>query len=413
MIRRAAISAILVLFLLAGCGVDDRPWTYQGQPGKAVPMWLRAWVPQVKVMVSGESSSRDMMVDTGSPLTILASRSFPALPTGRALLTLGAFGLTFPDYPGTVMSIFNDGGACVDTRPDGLVGGDLLGAFRLGLDYQGRRAMLFAGEGVDPAVAPAVDQEQRVPLQVMGGGWIQAGEDLISVPATRVVVDNVLLEGRPARAVVDTGASITLLSKELLQALGQTGRPRLCCAEVALPNGFTKATLYRLKELRIGALSVKNLPVMVLNQEVIFSAASEEVGRKVDLLLGGSFLRQFAVRLDYSGGELGLSRYLKQSHIDPDEFVGPGFSFCSSAKNPGEVVVLDVYEGSDAQAKGVRPGDLLRAVNGVAISHKSLAEVYTVMEQHKEGSRIKLEFSRPTGAVILEVLVERMLGDMK
>ena len=210
---------------------------------------------------------------------------------------------------------------------------------------------------------------------------------------------------------IDTGASLTVISKELLTALGGAARPQLCCESVGTLQGTRQATLTRLASLRLGNVTVKNLPVMVLEDSTIFSGLSGELGRPVRMLVGGSFLRLFAVRVDYEAQALDLSRYSKPDHVDPDEYVLPGFSFCKASDQANGMVVLDVYKGSDAEKQGVSRGNLLLAVDGTSTADLSVDQVRALLNKKQVGSKVKLTFRGTPTNLERELLVQRLLAD--
>jgi hypothetical protein len=197
-----------------------------------------------------------------------------------------------------------------------------------------------------------------------------------------------------------------VVTEQLLTALGGSGRPSLCCVSVATLYGPVQARLSRLRELRLGSASVKDIPVLVWEDTQFFDMVSTEVGQQVSVLIGGSFLRHFAVLADYPGETLRLGRYTDQSHVDADEYVGPGFTFCKAKTATEGMVVVDVYEGTDAAQQGVSKGQRLLAVDGHDVSGLSVEEVHGLMLVHPVGEAAKLTF---WGPVDKDVLIEDLL----
>jgi hypothetical protein len=404
---------VLLSSLLVACG-DGGGWSFEGQPGQSVRMELGAWVPVVPARVADDRLPRRLLMDSGSSLTVLDSETFFRQP-GRAKLSFVALGLTFVDFPGAALDLFGSGGRCGEPTPDGLLGGDLMRRFQVGLDYRAGRAVLHAPGGPDPPLTGGVAAEVQVGVRVLGGGAVRlpGTAEVMTVPPTRVVLDAVSVEGRAVSAILDTGASLTVVSPKLFSALGGAGRPLLCCQSVTTLDGAAQARLSRVRELRVGTAVVRNQPVLVLDRQPLFDQLSAEVGREVALLLGGSFLRQHSVVLDYPGRRLRLGRYASQDHLDPDEWVGPGFSFCASRAHPGELEVLDVFQGSHAASAGVRPGDLLLALGTAALSDMSQAEVYRLLRQHRVGDPLDLKLERSGNQFRLQVELERSLEDYR
>lgn len=413
--RHAALSTVLTatLLLCPGCGDEIE---FEGEAGQPTPMKLRAWVPVLDMQVGDDQTPRPMLVDTGSPIMTFSTRAFPALAKGAHQLDFTVFGLKFLGFTGYALDLFGGKAICGGT-PAGLIGGDLMRHFRLGLDYRGKRAFLFYGDDDDPPVASGTAGSEAVAVQVLGGGLgelVERGSGIfIEVGATRVVVAQALVEGKTVNVMVDTGASLTVVEASLLKSLGGKDRPSLCCETVAVVDGLVKLPKSRLRSLRLGSVTVSSLPVLVVDPaatgNALFANISAETGVQIQMLVGGSFLRHFAVNLDYQEGRMSLARYQNQDHVSANEYVGPGFSFCASASS-GDHVVVDVYQGTDAQTVGILPGSVLQAVEGTKIKGMTQDQVLQLMRKTPVGSKVKLDFG---AAQPIEVKVERLLGDYK
>jgi len=108
--------------------------------------------------------------------------------------------------------------------------------------------------------------------------------------ATHLFV-NVEINGLPASLLVDSGASRTLL----FPSLASRAQVRLAPvrAEARLLDEGVPFNLGEVRELRIGALSMKNFPVFVARRQLIREL------RPMDGMLGLDFLRRFSLTLDY------------------------------------------------------------------------------------------------------------------
>jgi hypothetical protein len=99
-----------------------------------------------------------------------------------------------------VMTLFADTTVCQQDLPQGLVGGDLVRDFRLGLDYRGKRGFLFHGPGEDPPVGQGTEPTHTVGMAVLGGGYLRLPEGTVDEPvwrpATRIVAQ-ASVEGAP------------------------------------------------------------------------------------------------------------------------------------------------------------------------------------------------------------------------
>ena len=92
--------------------------------------------------------------------------------------------------------------------------------------------------------------------------------------------------------------------------------------------GQTRARVTRSRSVSVAGQEVTNIPVMAFDNAIIDSM-STELGYPVDGLLGGDFLREFAVTIDYPAGQLMLSRYATRDHI-VDEFKRVGLWLAAS-----------------------------------------------------------------------------------
>ena len=80
---RCVVGVLLGLVACSGDGLE-----FDGTPGAPTPVTLGSWVPRATVSVAG-TGTRSLLVDTGAPLTVLDSDSFPALPQGSNEVDLG------------------------------------------------------------------------------------------------------------------------------------------------------------------------------------------------------------------------------------------------------------------------------------------------------------------------------------
>ncbi|MCC6748152.1 MAG: aspartyl protease family protein [Deltaproteobacteria bacterium] len=402
MVRR--FSAALVVLLGLGCGESVR---YDGVPGQPIAVTLIANTPAIPLRVN-DVAEQLAVVDTGAPLTLLSRNAYPTLAAGRQVVTLGAFGLAFPEREVGVAALFSENGPCVDKPPAGLVGGDLLRFFRVGLDHRARTMALFADEAELPA--QEVDAKLVVPAEVVGGGQaVLPGGALLEVPATRFLV-TVETEGRSLPAMIDTGASMSVVSRGLLERLGEAGRPALCCESVSFVNGKTQAKVVRLKDLKVGGLKVTSLAALVIDDPAFFSALNQETRRSIDLLLGNNWLREAAVTFDYPAEQLELRTYRRPS-VTSEDYLLPGFSFCKAAQAEQGMVVLDVFKGSDAERQGVRTGERLVAVDGQDLSRLSKSQALELFRRLGSGARPTLSFGAGGTPLKRAVAVEALLPD--
>ena len=120
--------------------------------------------------------------------------------------------------------------------------------------------------------------------------------------ANQIVVDAVINDNVSVRLVVDTGASIVILSKEVAGRLGITEENTDAEIEITMANGATvNAQPVILKSIKVGDAEIENVEAAILENNLIGGA---------DGLLGMSFLNNFIVSVDTSSSKLILEQVL-------------------------------------------------------------------------------------------------------
>jgi predicted aspartyl protease len=171
---------------------------------------------------------------------------------------------------------------------DGVLGGDVLQHFSIGLDYAASRLRLAPPPGA-PAPQPAGStgevRHSAVPLQIVNN---------------RVLVSARLNRTESVRLLLDTGSTHTFLHPDIAARLGM--RP---AADV--PRNTTMVfggrhiafPVVQLSAIAVGDAMVEDLPVGV------FLALPDMTA--VHGILGGDFLQHFVVTLDYASNQLWLA----------------------------------------------------------------------------------------------------------
>ena len=119
----------------------------------------------------------------------------------------------------------------------------------------------------------------------------------------QVVVDALINNIVLARLIVDTGASIVVISKDVGERLGITDDAVDADLEIIMANGTSvNAKPVTLKSIKVGNAEVKNVQAAILEGNVIGGS---------DGLLGMSFLSNFVVSVDTSSKKLILEEVLE------------------------------------------------------------------------------------------------------
>jgi predicted aspartyl protease len=134
-------------------------------------------------------------------------------------------------------------------------------------------------------------------------GAIQAPENPAPIhfrTSLNLLFANVMVNGKgPYEFAIDTGATQTVVSEKLAQEAGLD----LITSTVVFGiggSGKVETKLYKMKELSIGDVEVRNTPVGTFNDPLVAQLA--------DGILGTSILSDFIITVNYPAGQLELSR---------------------------------------------------------------------------------------------------------
>jgi hypothetical protein len=305
---------LALFFFVAACSSAEEPTLrYDGVLGNPIPASLRSEVFFVDTTINGEGP-RLFPVDTGAPVTVLDPAAFPnaGVKNGALSIKVGFGGFIFHDVPAVGMSLC--GGACVDGSLFGIVGADILRQFVVAFDYR-FRAVTLGPKGAPPDVEGS---EAVVPFALEGGGegTVQGSDARMKVAATRVTF-KVMLEGKERTLVLDTGASNTVLAPDVYDEIVSDGRKQ-ADQSVMTVSGAARTKVTRLKGLSVIGVDVQGSTAARL-EEQLASGLSQEIGYTVHGLLGGSWLREFFLTVDYPARQMKLRRYTNRDHVK-DEF---------------------------------------------------------------------------------------------
>jgi hypothetical protein len=203
------------------------------------------------------------------------------------------------------------------------------------------------------------------PFSLLGGGesTVTGVPGSVTFPRSRVVVTAVI-EGETHSLVVDTGSTYVIVRQSVFESLARDGRSTLAGVDTAGVGASSSASVTRLRSFSVGGEEVSGLVASASTGfDASLDAASQEVGRTIDGLVGGSFLRDFYVTVDYPRTELVLQRYTEGA---------PTFDAfdCVGVLVAEDGAVAQVFAGSDAEKQGVVVGDVIVAVDGTPLAGK-------------------------------------------
>jgi hypothetical protein len=363
--RRLSSLALAMFLVAAGCGGDeDTPsgFVTMGMPGIPSPTRVGVNLVFADVAVDGHPGGR-LGVDTGSPLVLVDATKFPGLVFPQTLqvtgdLTLGQF--TVNDIP---IVQFETGGGMDPLNFAGLLGGNVMRQFSVRFDYANPdRAFRLGMPEMEMETTGVEVPGSTVAFNLEGGGRGLFDTELIEFPATRIPL-TVDVDGASRPFILDTGASETTVRGSVYAALTADGRAELTGLPITTVAGPVSGSATRARSLAVAGEAVTNAVVMTIG-DMLLDGIQMEVGHPVDGLLGGNFLREFMVTLDYPRRTLRLQRYTSIAIVD--EFKRVGIELAAGL-GAGRYTVGSVYPGTDAELKQLAPGDEILSIDGQAL----------------------------------------------
>lgn len=232
------------------------------------------------------------------------------------------------------------------------------------------------------------DDAVRVPVTIAGGGTTCMQVDrCFEHDGHRVLVD-VLVDGEPVVALLDTASTYTTMGRGLLERLGQAeGRPH-----VVVSRFWDSWDFVRLEELAVGGARLADVPVRVNPAlDTAFARLSVETGEKVELLLGHSFLLYFMTGVDYDGPSLTLARYSAPRTIETEMFESFGIWLVGSNEERGSCLpVVALAQGGEADRAGIDLGDCVIELDGRDGATLTDADVDLVLRQPALGEALSM-----------------------
>jgi hypothetical protein len=363
-----AFALLVALTAALGCGggnpaEQDAGFTTMGMPGVPSPTRVGANLVFADVAVDGKTGGR-LGVDTGAPIMLVDATKYPGLTFPNQ--TEVTADITVGDLTIDAVSIvpMSFGGGMDPLNFAGLLGGNVMRQFMVRFDYAhpdhafrlGMPPMEMATDGVE---TPG----NSIDFALEGGGLGRVGDGgVVSFPATRIPIQ-VEIDGVAHPFVLDSGASETTVRASLFTTVTADGRAQLTGLPIMTVMGSSTASAARVSTLTAAGATVNDAVIMTIGDPLIDGLAME-VHHPVDGLLGGNFLRNFLVTIDYPGGVLHLQRYATPPIADEFQRVGVELGIANGAHRYG---IARVYPGSDAATQQLSVRDEVVSVDGVAL----------------------------------------------
>ena len=413
---------------IISCGGGDSKYATTGMLGIPSSAVVGANLVFAAAAVNGspENTSAEfgVLVDTGSPVVLVDPGYFSLPPPATAddvqthvdlgFLKDGATVVTIKNVPALQLSA-----AMMDEIGfGGILGGNVMRDFSIQLDYA---APMMTGFCLGCTSAARDDVESpgtAIPFTLRGGGrgpvpLTATVQPYVTIPATRVPV-TVDIDGTSYPFILDTGASEVSVRTSVFDALTADGRSKLMGFPITTVMGDSGASVTRARSVSVGGEAVPNVAVMTIPGDDLLDGISKELdssGRtQIDGLLGGSFLRNFLVTIDYPKGRLHLQRYATQTWRDEFQRIAIGLAQ-APASSIHTYAVGNIYAGTDAAQKGLRVGDQLWSVDGTSLDDLDPIAADALLDG-TVGTSKTLVFSHadsPAAPVTKDVLVDDLI----
>jgi predicted aspartyl protease/Flp pilus assembly protein TadD len=302
--RRARIRGLIDF--LRYLGTQSSLLDVGGPDHVEIPFELSNNRPVLKVRINGSKETLRFVVDTGAGMCVMSTRAADKIglkPVARGGLARAVGGAGRFEIIYGFLQQLNLGEARIERVPvyirqffneqepvDGYIGLSILGKYLSTIDYGGRKMTLLRGDDRNRYVPPTGERIVEVPIRTTSSGF-WSGE--------------VSLDGldRPANFIIDTGASISVVS-ELLAA--RTGMSRFAQGNRISVYGAAglaeNIQTLMLPRIVLGSYTRQNVYVAVLDMEPINETAGfEQAG-----IVGGNILRNFSVTFDFARGVIRL-----------------------------------------------------------------------------------------------------------
>jgi len=305
--RRARIRGLIDF--LRFLGQQGRLYSTSGAERSSVSFEAPDYRPIIRVRVNGSKESLRFVVDTGSGMSVISegtARKLGMHPIARGGLARAVGGGGRFEMVYGYLSSVAIGDVRVENVPvyirhfydekipvDGYIGISALGAFVTSVDY-GTRSITFVRQRNTPAVAPGATEGDNgigsadrpgieLPLRLTAGGFISSEVNIEGLAESQ-------------NFIVDTGASVTVISEQLaateeVQRHLQKGQMRVYGAAGVAEN----VKIVLLPRIAIGGYSREGVDAAVLDMDPV----NETAGFLQSGILGGNFLRHFRVIFNF------------------------------------------------------------------------------------------------------------------
>lgn len=312
----------------------------------------------------------------------------------------------------------------------GLLGEKPLSSRAVLVDYRERRLALIpvdavaARELVDSLEAPGALTERGTALLAVASRASLAGvlsRGALAVPFRlkgdgKIVVRARVLDPGAGGAspwltfIVDTGATKCVLFRRVtapkVPGMASWRQIHGLSAPTLVGDSGASIVLVPRLELETGPIRIARDTIdAALMDGPLEDLLSSVVGEPVNGLLGYSFLKHYRVVVDYPHHVLWLDPLPEGWDHRELEYTHVGLQL---ERRRGALAVVAVADGSPAAAAGIRPGDLVTAIDGAPTAGMDVLRATRLLEG-PEGSDVTLTLTRGTHESTLRLVRRRLL----
>ena len=297
--RRARIRGLINF--LRFLGNKQSLYVTAGEAQTSVPITIIGNRPVIELRVNGRDEPRRFVLDTGSGISVISEETAKNLriePVTRGGFAKGIGGdgrfeivygflkeiaigdVEIKNVPVYIRKFHNDG-----SNIDGYIGLSLISKFLTTLDYGGLTFTLTKRESDE---ADAAVNSVSLPLRLTSSGFL-SGE---------VQVEGI---AEPLNFIVDTGASVSVISDDVANSNSMSGFVKTEKMRVIGSAGVTDdVPSFLLPRVSFGSHSRTSITAIALDLDMINEASGfEQAG-----ILGGNFLRNYRMTFDFKNSKV-------------------------------------------------------------------------------------------------------------
>jgi membrane-associated protease RseP (regulator of RpoE activity) len=282
------------------------------------------------------------------------------------------------------------------------------------------RALLAATAVAGGLLAAAAGSREAAPLDDRAPVQAAPAAEAVVVPFVMLPSNHMVVEARinekgPYRLIFDLGAPVTLLNNKVAEESGAIDRKA--------PRSFMMGARgeARLGAFQLGDLKASDVPVIVMDHPALKALSGIFSRRPLAGIVGYTFWARYKMTIDYQRREMtftpvdfevgDLMRDLPARMTGPKRartvVLAPrGLWGLQLAPAGGDaagqgVAVTAVIPGSAAQAAGLRPGDVVTAIDGRWTT--SIADAHHAAQGVAPGKATAVEVRRGSEVLNLEL----------